>query len=177
MPANVYIDESIRRDKYILVACFVNHQQHQSVRRELKKLRQRGSETIHMYSEPLQRQKVIAHSVVEMDIRSIVVSETLLAKPVILARSLCLQTMGNFESIRNAHQMTLDSSNSLRLDRKILSDKAYEFNGVFPQYRHLSRRQEPLLWLPDIVAWCVGKGGNFAKMMESISTNPEATTQ
>jgi hypothetical protein len=35
-------------------------------------------------------------------------------------------------------------------------------------YRHVSRQEEPVLWLPDTVAWCHGAGQEWRKRASSL---------
>jgi hypothetical protein len=35
-------------------------------------------------------------------------------------------------------------------------------------YRHATAHEEPLLWLPDAIAWAVGRGGDWRRRAEPL---------
>lgn len=152
----------------MLAAVIVEHTRHQDIRRELKGLRQFGRSSLHMHKEVIGRKRLIANSVSQMEITCVLAVQELSGKSLMSARIKCLNELSGHALVRATSQLTLESSNSIELDKKILSNIAYEYSGKFPHYRHLSSAQEPLLWLPDIVAWCVGKGGEFANLVKPL---------
>ncbi len=57
------------------------------------------------------------------------------------------------------HRLVIDQDDSLlRSDQETLY-RAVRASGVEEQlvYEHLSPRREPMLWIPDAVAWCWAK--------------------
>jgi hypothetical protein len=103
-----------------------------------------------------------------MEIACVLAVQELSGQSLMSARNTCLNELAGHTLIRATSQLTLESSNSIELDKKILSNSAYEYSGKFPHYRHLPSAQEPLLWLPDIIAWCVGKGGEFENLVRPL---------
>jgi hypothetical protein len=168
MLSNSYIDESVRGSQYLLAAVIVEHTRHQDIRRELKGLRQFGRSSLHMHKEVIGRKRLIANSVSQMEIACVLAVQELSGQSLMSARNTCLNELAGHTLIRATSQLTLESSNSIELDKKILSNSAYEYSGKFPHYRHLPSAQEPLLWLPDIIAWCVGKGGEFENLVRPL---------
>jgi hypothetical protein len=168
MLSNSFIDESVRGSKYLLAAVIVDHTRHQDIRRELKSLRQFGRSSLHMHREVIGRKRLIASSVAQMEITCVLAVQELSGQSLMSARIKCLNELSGHELVRSTSQLTLETSNSIELDKKILSNSAYEFSGKFPHYRHLSSAQEPLLWLPDIIAWCAGKGGEFENIVKPL---------
>jgi hypothetical protein len=168
MLSNSFIDESVRGSKYLLAAVIVDHTRHQDIRRELKSLRQFGRSSLHMHREVIGRKRLIASAVAQMEITCVLAVQELSGQSLMSARIKCLNELSGHELVRSTSQLTLETSNSIELDKKILSNSAYEFSGKFPHYRHLSSAQEPLLWLPDIIAWCAGKGGEFENIVKPL---------
>ncbi len=168
MLSNSFIDESVRGSKYLLAAVIVDHTRLQDIRRELKVLRQFGRSSLHMHREVIGRKRLIANSVAQMEIIYILAVQELSGQSLMSARIKCLNELSGHELVRSTSQLTLETSNSIELDKKILSNSAYRFSGKFPHYRHLSSAQEPLLWLPDIIAWCAGKGGEFENIVKPL---------
>lgn len=121
-----------------------------------------------MHKEVIGRKRLIANSVAQMEITCVLAVQELNGQSLISARMKCLNELLGKELVRETSQLTLESSNSIELDKRILSNIAYEYSGKFPHYRHMISAQEPLLWLPDIVAWCVGKGGEFENLVRPL---------
>jgi hypothetical protein len=47
--------------------------------------------------------------------------------------------------------------------------KGYVLEGIiFPKVIHVNPNHEPLLWLPDIIAWAYGRGGEWKKSVEPL---------
>lgn len=168
MPSNSFVDESVRGSKYILAAVIVEHTRHQGLRRELKGLRHFGKSSLHMHKEVVGRKRLIASAVAQMEISCVIAVQELSGQSLMSARINCLNELSGCELVRATSQLTLETSNSVELDKNILSNIAYEYSGMFPHYRHLPSAQEPLLWLPDIIAWCVGKGGEFENLVKPL---------
>jgi hypothetical protein len=121
-----------------------------------------------MHKEVVGRKRLIASAVAQMEISCVIAVQELGGQSLMSARIKCLNELSGCELVRATSQLTLDTSNSVELDKNILSNIAYEYSGMFPHYRHLPSAQEPLLWLPDIIAWCVGKGGEFESLVRPL---------
>jgi hypothetical protein len=54
-------------------------------------------------------------------------------------------------------------------DRRLLYAASHEYGltGGFA-YRHLRRREEPCLWVPDAVAWCFARGGVWRQRLAPL---------
>ncbi len=167
MPFNTYIDESARSD-FLLVGVNVPQENLFEVRQTMRSLRTKDSHHIHMYREPRGRQEFITQVVSELDLNAwiIRVAGTTAKEP--LARDLALQNLSKISSIKDSRLLTLDYINRNRLDNSILRNIAQNAEYQFPHYRHMNSRHEPLLWLPDIVAWCYGRGGPWRDAVEPL---------
>ena len=52
-----------------------------------------------------------------------------------------------------------------RIDRHVIVAALHD-NGIEPDrlaYEHLKPHEEPVLWIPDAVAWCHGSGGEWCR--------------
>jgi hypothetical protein len=60
------------------------------------------------------------------------------------------------------------------LDASALAQDVRDLNKLRAQFDsdviwdHVSRNQEPLLWVADAVAWCVNRGGDWERMVRPI---------
>ena len=167
MSYNTYIDESARSG-YILAGVNVPQTQQNAIRRVLRNLRAPDSSHIHMYRESRRRQEMISNIVAELDLKAWVISVAPETAKEPLARDLAMKSISEIQSIRNSGILTLDYINRHRADNSILRNIAQNADYQFPHYRHMNSRHEPLLWLPDIVAWCYGRGGPWRDAVEPL---------
>jgi hypothetical protein len=65
--------------------------------------------------------------------------------------------------------LELDES-VLQSDRRIIGERLAKANCHDLRYEHQRAHEEGLLAIPDAVAWCWAKGGNWRKAAEDIVT-------
>ena len=81
-----------------------------------------------------------------------------------------LSTLGMISkelSADECHLMVLENISSDLSDKRILRDAARYSRGSFPEFRHMTSSQEPLLQLADIAAWSYGRGGIWRNQLAS----------
>lgn len=169
MPFNTYVDESAR-SHYMLCGVNVNQQDLELIRSSLKALTLRGKSRVHMYEESRGRQKSVAREIARFDVSAwlISVSSSTVKQPE--SRFLALKSMAEVKSLKDSRIMVLENSNSMRRDNRALNELSRSAHFQFPHYRHMNSRHEPLLWLPDIIAWCYGRGGTWRDAVEPLVT-------
>ena len=167
MAFNTYVDESAR-SQYML--CGVNVQQSNlaEIRGALKTLTQRGKSRVHMYEESRGRQYSIAREIGQLNVSAwlISVANTTCKQPA--SRFLALEALVEIRALQESRIIVLENSNSMRRDNRTLNEISRNTSFQFPHYRHMNSRYEPLLWLPDIVAWCYGRGGPWRDAVEPL---------
>lgn len=167
MPSSIYVDESVR-NSYFLCAVQVDAGKISQLRFKAKALRVSGQSSVHMQTETKSRQSQIASNISSFGIRALLFHVTRPGITDLSARSLALEAMFVKGQIFNAQLITFDTSNSLQQDRRIISEVSRNKGINIPHYRHMNSRHEPLLWLPDIVAWCYGRGGPWRDAIEPL---------
>lgn len=167
MPFNTYIDESAR-NSYLLVGVNVDLSQIHNIRQSMRDLRTRDSLHIHMYRESRGRQEHILQVVSKLDVSAWVVSVSSATAKDPEARNLAVKEIANVKSVHQSKLITFDYINRHRSDNAILRNIAHGVDYQFPHYRHMNSRHEPLLWLPDIIAWCYGRGGSWREAVEPL---------
>jgi hypothetical protein len=167
MSFNTYVDESAR-DNFLLCGINVQQSQIHKIRGTLREFKVNGRSHLHMYQENRSTQEAVAAFVSNLPIRGwlIIVSAHTAKEP--LARKLALQSLVEISSLRGSRLLTLDDISCRRSDSKLLKDVAKNMDYQFPHYRHVNSRHEPLLWLPDIVAWCFGRGVSWRDAVEPL---------
>ncbi len=169
MPQNIYIDESVR-SSYFLCAVAVSTSETARLRYHLKKLRTAGQSAIHMQTETTARQAQIADAIHSVPCKSLIVTVAMPRFADLAARKQALEQACSHSLLQRAQLITLDSSNTITQDRQIIAKATSQKDLNFPHYRHMNSRHEPLLWLPDIIAWCYGRGGTWRDAVEPLVT-------
>ncbi len=162
MPLTAYVDESMRQRRddacvYVLAAVIVDDARAESLREQLKRLRSGKNTVLHWRKESPVRQLLIAQTIHDLDVASIVTVCLYNAKDE-RARRHCLDRLltelaphaiGNvtLES-RRAHRDKHDHAllTALRRSHRIPLDMAVTWDLA---------ASEPLLWLPDAIAGAV----------------------
>lgn len=88
-----------------------------------------------------------------------------------VVRQVCLQRlMGDLLSA-GAQRLVLETRGrprdlaDLRTIRTVLGSRP---RTAGPAYGHLHAYQEPLLWVPDAIAWCYGAGGDWRRRVSPL---------
>ncbi|NBO26287.1 MAG: hypothetical protein EBU89_05220 [Actinobacteria bacterium] len=80
-------------------------------------------------------------------------------------RERCLASV--FRDCAKSNSITIESGSVDHLDRQLINRFVSE-GTQFPKVTHIEPRREPLLWLPDIIAWAYGRGGEWKKLVEPV---------
>ncbi|MFC7382087.1 hypothetical protein [Sphaerisporangium rhizosphaerae] len=81
----------------------------------------------------------------------------------------CLRRMVPDLVAMGVARLVIESCNQDRQDRQVVREMAGKAQAVDRfEYLHGRPAVEPLLWLPDIVAWAYGKGGDWRRRTGSI---------
>lgn len=157
---HVFVDES-RRARYMVAAAIVPMADLAGMRATLKGLRLPGQHRIHFRTESDPRRRRILSQVVQMS-PTVWIFEA--PGPDEAARATCITALVEELTVLRPQHLILESRNDHcdRVDRRIIR-AALAKNGHEVQYRHLAGRQEPLLWIPDAVAWAHGAGGDWSR--------------
>lgn len=128
-----------------------------------------GQQRIHMRSESDSRRREILSKVQGLGVEARVYQASLGARSERTARDDCLRAaVPDLVSIGVA-RLVIESCSQDHQDRQVVREmvsKAQAFERF--QYLHDRPASEPLLWLPDIVAWAYGKGGDWRRRTQSI---------
>lgn len=148
----VFIDESIRI-KYTMAAVVVPINFVTAYRRELSRLRIKGSRSFHIAKERHNHQSRAVSVLAEIDYCELIVSssENRVKK---LARQECLTTL--LESLSQGdYALVFDQTTQEKSDHATIFQMKYT-GELRLEFVHLSRYLDPGLWGADILAWSVG---------------------
>ena len=167
MTFNSYVDESAR-SQYMLCGVNVLQENLSETRSALKELTQRGKSRVHMYEETRGRQHSIAREISKLDVSAWLISVSSATCKQPDSRFLAFRALAEIRMLKESRIMILENSNSMRRDNRTLNEVSRNASFQFPHYRHMNSRHEPLLWLPDIIAWCYGRGGTWRDAVEPL---------
>ena len=164
---HAFVDESKRRGQYSMAAVIVRGDDVSTLRREVRALLLPGQSRIHMTKESGGRQLQLARAVARMDIFAIVVRSAALMESERTARDDCLADLMDRLLALEVNRVRLESCDQDAQDRSVIA-RSISKSSVQFNYDHLRAGQEPLLWLPDVVAWAQGKGGRWGDAIAGI---------
>lgn len=168
MSQHVFGDES-KAHGLLLAAAYVPPGELASVRSLVNGLRKRGQQRVHFCDESPGRRKQIIRAMCEAPIRTVIYDATLIREGV-RARRLALGQLVDDALAARAVRLVLERDDSL-----VGSDLAtikhrlrLTDSPVRLYYEHHRAHDECLLSVPDAVAWCWAKGGEWRKRAEPL---------
>jgi hypothetical protein len=166
---HVYVDESKRSD-YLVIAAAIMPPDLTSARRDMTDLLLGGQSRLHMVKENAGRQRKILGVVAELKVAvTIYQAPRGSAKAERDLRRRCLDRLVADLAPRGHAQLALELDETLLAwDRKVLhAAMQREQRADSLRYRHERAAAEPLLAIPDAVAWAWGKGGDWRRRAEA----------
>ena len=164
-----YVDETIQRG-FVLVAVQVRQDQRIALRRVVQQLRKPGQRRIHMKNERDARRREIASALARCEIDAVVYDAARRHKTELEARRHCLNALVDDCVTGSTVRIVLDRDETLApSDRRWLYAAIRERGlAAAVTYGHDSATSEPLLVLPDAIAWCWAKSGDWRRRIEPL---------
>jgi hypothetical protein len=168
---DVYVDESKAR-AYLFVAACVYRDHLRATRKELRNLILPGQRSLHMKDERDSRKREIADTIVGMrDLgMQVVLYDAGRGGTERNRRARCLEALVNDALEQDEARIVLDLDETLlSWDRQRMLEltRAVDARGRIT-YEHHHRHAEPMLAIPDAIAWCWGKGGVWRRRIRPI---------
>jgi hypothetical protein len=119
-----------------------------------------GSRSFHASQESPARRRRALEDVAGLDLRHVLIEVDGPARQYI-RRQAGVATIVEFCGRVGVSRLVLDlDETNLKRDRKTIIERGVAVSGTHGvSYAHLSRHQEPLLWVPDLVVWAWIRGG------------------
>lgn len=171
-PKHAFIDESVRAASgYMICAATVGSGDLPNIRSALRGMRLGGQSRIHMGKESPSRRRALLADIGGLDVTThlFIVSQRGVSDRVL--RDLCLQEVGLRLPQMGVSRLVIESCDQDKQDVLVLRGallKADKLKGV--TYHHERPAAEPLLWLPDMVAWAYGRGGEWQRRAKLLIT-------
>ena len=168
-PHHAYVDESVRKNRYLMAAILVLPKDVEATSRAVRGVVLRGQRRTHFSSESDARRRQILASYMELNFRAIVAEATYAGGDDQVARNVCIAALLKAFETRNANYVVFDTREEPR-DRKDRSHiESCLKRGMGPeglQYVHKGSRTELMLSLPDAFAWSYGAGPDWLRAVQ-----------
>lgn len=163
---HAFVDESYR-NRYVLACVVVAPENLRATRAELRRMLLPGQRRLHFHHESPRRRRELLGRLAKLDVTARVYelrARERTARPALLAL-----LVNDLDSL-GVTQLVFESRQGLdHLDRQVIA--AAQRQGHAPatmSYEHKLPHEEPLLWLPDAVAWAVGAGNPWRERLHPI---------
>ncbi|WP_075891518.1 hypothetical protein [Actinomyces provencensis] len=173
---HAFIDES-KRHSYLLVASVIVPNDLEMTRRAVRALKHSGARRIHMKAEGDSSRKKIISGLSKLEISCHIVGIASYSSE-LEARAACLKQVLDGCELHHAASLTIERDESLqRWERQFLLTQqrdrslAAEFT-----YDWKNPTEEPLLWIPDVVAWAYAKGGDWRRRISDAGLVTSVTS-
>lgn len=165
----MYVDES-KRHAYVLAAVIVVPSDVDQVRRRLRELTPPGQPRIHMKAEKTARQHMLVSALVDLEICATVYqADSARHRTDIARRHACLAQLVPDIAGRADHLVLESDQTQDARDRRDLIEmtRAAGCRDILV-YEHMSAAVEPLLALPDIIAWAWARGDDWRRRIAPL---------
>jgi len=166
----LYIDESKSKGYTIVTAAIVTAEIG-AMRKEIAKLRKNGQNRVHFVSESPARRREILAVLVSLGLTARIYHAERMKEPE--AREKCLARVVADATQNGVTKIVLERDASVeQFDRRVLY-REIESNRVQGtiQYSHDTAKNEPLLWIPDAIAWSFARGGEWKTRIKPLIIN------
>lgn len=167
-----FVDESFRHSSgYLVCAAVVPAHDLATLRTSMRALRVPGSERVHMKSDGRNRTRILSEVVnMPLEVRMYVAPAREVSQR--QARTAILDQMVPDLAGLGVSNLYLESCDQDRQDTEILS-AARKRTGLTADafyFDHRSPSNEPLLWIPDVIAWAWGRDRSWRRQVERLVT-------
>ncbi len=158
MSLQAFVDESYRGD-YLQCAAVVDSARIATARRAMLGMLRGGQSRIHMAKENDGRRKSVLTQIGAMDTTARMVAVQVSGRSIRSARDAAFAELTTQLSELDVGRLIIESCDQDRRDVQVIGDRlaALGLLGSI-DIHHMNPHDEPLLWIPDAIAWAYGKG-------------------
>jgi hypothetical protein len=163
---DAFVDESIRGQRYLLCCSLVHAQNIPAIRQQIEKSQFKGRR-IHFNSANTATRRNFLNLLNNAPTQSLLVVSNINHRTHLFqARHQALAELVSVLQRRKVERLIIESRGDDSDDvRTILTSRSKRERLYF---EHRQAKHEPMLWIPDAVAWCYGAGGVWASEIESL---------
>jgi hypothetical protein len=166
---HIYVDETKQRG-YVLVASVQIAAELGDLRKTMRGLVLRGQTRIHMAKESDPRRRAICDAICAATVNATIYDAAQRYKDPLDARAACLQALINDIALGEQTLLVLEQDDSIvHWDRQRLIEmtRAAGRRDTL-RYEHHRARSELLLAVPDAIAWCWARGGQWKRRIQPV---------
>lgn len=162
------IDES-KAKNYILCVVTINADLAPAARTIVNRSRKKGQRQVHFVKESSSNKRKILQNFAQVDSR--VTFFSISGQSENFSRSACIGALIDSLNPQDKYSLVFDCDESqVNYDKRNLSEAISRRNlEIAVEYRHEEPHKECLLWLPDALAWCFARGGNWNLSLENFN--------
>lgn len=167
MSVHVFVDES-QRVRYTICAAVVSPDDLQAARRGLRGMLLPRQGRLHFVNESPQRRRVLLDAMRELPVRARLYTsaekEPIARQRAMEALLVDMRALGGQRLVIECRELSQDER-----ERRLIATAVQR--GIAPvdlSYGHCRAREEPLLWVPDAVAWAYGAGPEWRPRAELL---------
>jgi hypothetical protein len=161
-------DESTRAG-YVLCVAAVAIDDVDAARTAMRGFLLPGQRSVHFKSERDARRRQILDTIANLGAETLIVSCA--SGRGDAERHRCLRASLRHYAERRPGQLTLDHRDPTAdtRDRQVIADTIRTLGLRELAYRHAARHEEPLLWIPDAIAWSFTRGGAWRQRVRRFA--------
>ncbi|WP_157887504.1 hypothetical protein [Frondihabitans sp. PAMC 28766] len=163
----MFIDETKARE-YLLVAAIIPSHGTDRARQAMRTLLLRGQPRVHMKKESDSRRRKVLSVIAEIQPLVVIYRAGAPHRTDLIRREKCLRAIARDLLADGETHLFIETDETLiRRDRQCLVDALH---GAAPTatYEHRTAAAEPLLSIPDAVAWAWARGGDWRRRIEGV---------
>ncbi|WP_426594694.1 hypothetical protein ACPPVS_03965 [Cellulomonas sp. McL0617] len=167
---HVFVDESKAKD-FLLVAAVMLPNGVDAARRSMRTLQLQGQSELHMVRESDGRRRTILATITLLEPQVTIYRAPRDGRTELSRRETCLRTLVADCAAAGHDHLSLDRDASMvsRDNQQIIEAARKAGIGGTLRYQHETAASEPLLAIPDAVAWAWAKGGAWRALCGGIT--------
>jgi hypothetical protein len=159
----LFADESKQGTFLFGIAC-VDSTDIPRLRKGLRSLVLPGQRSLHFAAESPSRRSLLLDQILNLN-PCIALIDTQESNQR-LGREIGLQSLVQFAQNCNASRIVIErDESSIKTDTAILRGFVHSREPELRQFQILPRHEEPILWVPDAIAWSYQRGGEYRKAL------------
>ncbi|MGL5866789.1 MAG: hypothetical protein ACRCYX_13145 [Dermatophilaceae bacterium] len=169
MPGHAFVDENKSTGLIVCVAVLDERCVGQA-RQAMRALVHKGSRRVHMTRESDRHRRIVLNGIRVLPVRV----EIYAARPtpgwcLLDVRARCLTQIVEDTPKHGYTKLTVELDESLgKRDRQVLYDATRTTGREYLAYDLVPAAREPLLWIPDAIAWCWARGGEWKQAVKPL---------
>lgn len=169
MSGHLFVDET-KGHSYVMVAAIMSPDDLQIARKQLAALCRPGQRRVHMNHENSSRRREIISAIDGLGPNVMIYDGRAYGKDERAARHACLDRVVDDAAAAGAHRLIIERDDSV-----IAQDRRWVYARVHAlgcearlTYEWQRAHEESLLAIPDAVAWCWARGGDWRRRIDGI---------